>query len=289
MTNYKTIMPKFITIAIIILFMFNSNKSFTQTPISLEDRIMGLTNIWSEVKQNYPYFDRVPNLNWDSLYCSYMTKVVSNDDPVLYYSYLQEYVTTLKDGHTFVKIPAEYFKKHTVGLYVLTQSINNELIICNVGTKFKNTIPIGSTLISINGDEPFKYLTKNESNAYSMFAPLTAVNYTCQLLFYGDKGDTIIAKLKIPDGDTINITLPVVFHKDKWVGNYRLSKRNNFSYSIKDDIAYINLGKHFNKYMFDTLNKVLSNIEAKGIILDIRPSVGGSSMPQKVMDNKIIF
>lgn len=150
MDYYKTILPKYITIAIIIMFIFNSNKSFTQTPISLEDRIMGLTNVWSEAKQNYPYFDRVPDLNWDSLYCSYMAKVVANDDPVLYYSYLQEFVNTLKDGHTFVRIPTEYFKKHTVGIYIMPQSINNELIICNVGTKFKNTIPIGSKLMVLS-------------------------------------------------------------------------------------------------------------------------------------------
>lgn len=54
-------------------------NSFINTPyrtnISENEKIVGLSKLWSEIKYNFINFDHVPFLNADSLYIAYLQKV----------------------------------------------------------------------------------------------------------------------------------------------------------------------------------------------------------------------
>lgn len=270
---------------IVFITLIGGFKAIGQRHINSNDRIKALSKIWIEVKQNYPYIDRQGYLDWDSLYYAYLNKVIYEKDPIQYYSLLKEFVAVLKDGHTRIKIPKEYQNTTKVGLYIMTQYINNDIIVCNVGTKLKKTIPVGSILTKINGEKPLKYIQQNISNKLSQYSKYSLINNSCLFLFYGDVGDTIIANFRLTDGDSVRINLPLVHTNDKWSNNYKIiSSPSFFKYDLVDSIAYINMGGRFNKNLNDTLCNVLSTLKAKGIIFDLRASKGGSSLSHEITD-----
>jgi hypothetical protein len=275
------------TILIIVFVTIIGNfRAIGQRYINSSDRVIALSRVWYEVKQNYPYFERFPDLNWDSLYYAYLNKVIYEEDPIQYYSLLKEFVAVLRDGHTKIKIPKEYQNTTKVGLYIMTQYINNNFIVCDVGMKLKNTIPVGSILIRINGEDPLKYIQQNISNKLSHYSNYSLINNSCLFLFYGDVGDTIIANFRLTNRDSISVTLPLVHTNDKWSNNYKIISSPSFFLKnyLVDSIAYINMGGKFNKNLNDTLYNVLSTLNAKGIIFDLRASKGGSSLSHEITD-----
>jgi carboxyl-terminal processing protease len=71
-----------------------------------DDRVAGLSRIWSEATFGFVYFDRLPGLDWDALYLSYLPKVRAASSTTEYYKVLTRFVAQLKDGHTSVTPPA---------------------------------------------------------------------------------------------------------------------------------------------------------------------------------------
>jgi len=89
---------------------FYNNKALS-TPyrenISEDEKVAGLSKLWSEVKYNFPNFDLVPHLNFDSLYLAYLPKVKQTSSTSAYYKVMEEFCAQLKDGHTNVIVPNE--------------------------------------------------------------------------------------------------------------------------------------------------------------------------------------
>jgi hypothetical protein len=44
--------------------------------LSIEERVAGLSLYWAEARQNFVYFDNAPDLHWDRVYVSYLSKVM---------------------------------------------------------------------------------------------------------------------------------------------------------------------------------------------------------------------
>ena len=42
--------------------------------LSWEEKIAGLSRLWAEVKYNFAFFERLPDVAWDSLYVEYLTR-----------------------------------------------------------------------------------------------------------------------------------------------------------------------------------------------------------------------
>src|SRR5690349_1443491 len=94
--------------------MFYNQKSFWNSPafatpfaqnISENEKIAGLSKLWSEVKYNFVNFDLIPDVNFDSLYLAYIPKVRQTKSTFEYYRVMQELVAYLRDGHTNVNMP----------------------------------------------------------------------------------------------------------------------------------------------------------------------------------------
>ena len=67
-------------------------------PLTQEERIAGLSKCWSEARYNFANFDLVPTLNWDSLYQSFIPKVMATNTTLEYYQLLQNFYQHLRDG-----------------------------------------------------------------------------------------------------------------------------------------------------------------------------------------------
>ena len=62
--------------------------------------------LWSEVKYNFAFFDRVPELDWDKVLDEYLPKVLQEQTTEEYYRLLERCIAQLKDGHTTVYPPS---------------------------------------------------------------------------------------------------------------------------------------------------------------------------------------
>jgi hypothetical protein len=86
------------------------HKSFAQkradsgkpNVISAEERVAGFVRLWSEVKYNFAFFERVPEVDWDKVLEEYLPKVLQEQSTEEYYRFLEGCIAQLKDGHTTV-------------------------------------------------------------------------------------------------------------------------------------------------------------------------------------------
>jgi len=76
-----------------------------------DEKIAGLSRIWSEAKFNFVYFFRLDGIDWDGLYLSYLPKVRASKSTLEYYQLLAEFTARLKDGHTGVNYPRQLGEK----------------------------------------------------------------------------------------------------------------------------------------------------------------------------------
>lgn len=84
-----------------------SRRPAREIVLSAEQRVDGLTRLWSEVKTEFVYFDRVPWLDWDSVYRATLPIVTAPQSPADYYRTLQSLTALLRDGSTRVIVPWE--------------------------------------------------------------------------------------------------------------------------------------------------------------------------------------
>jgi hypothetical protein len=68
-------------------------------------RMAALATIWAEARFAFPFWDQVPDLDWDEAFREYIPKVASAQDEIDYYRTLQRFVALLRDGHSNVFPP----------------------------------------------------------------------------------------------------------------------------------------------------------------------------------------
>jgi hypothetical protein len=70
--------------------------------LSEDERVAGLSRLWSEAKFNFVNFDKVPDLDWDALYIATLPKVRAARSTTDYYRELEVFMAHLHDGHSGV-------------------------------------------------------------------------------------------------------------------------------------------------------------------------------------------
>jgi hypothetical protein len=79
--------------------------------LSDEEKLAGLSLVWSEAKYNFANFDLVPQLDWDARYMAFVPRVLATADTTGYYGELQRFFAGLNDGHSNVTPPREIRNK----------------------------------------------------------------------------------------------------------------------------------------------------------------------------------
>ena len=51
--------------------------------LSEKEKLWGLMQVWAEAKFNFPFFDQVPDLDWDASVQEYIPRVIAAEDTVL--------------------------------------------------------------------------------------------------------------------------------------------------------------------------------------------------------------
>lgn len=151
--------------------LFFNQKSFWEserfkTPyqlnISENEKIAGLSKLWSELKYNFVNFDVAPDVNIDSLYFTYLPKVRSSASTKEYYQLLTEMVAALRDGHTNVYMPAALTDSVYTRPLVRTRLIEDKVVVVGVydeALRKKGLLP-GQEVLQVNGMPVKTYATR---------------------------------------------------------------------------------------------------------------------------------
>ncbi|MEJ7678064.1 MAG: hypothetical protein WKG06_09410 [Segetibacter sp.] len=142
--------------------MFFNQKSFWETKyfatpyranISEEEKISGLSKLWSEMKYNFVNFDLVPGTNMNSLYFAYLPKIRKTTSTLEYYKLLAEMGANLHDGHTNVFVPDTLVNEVYARPLLRSRLIENKVLIVNAYDEaLKNRgIKPGLEIVAVNG------------------------------------------------------------------------------------------------------------------------------------------
>ena len=98
-------------VLILTLLIISIFKGWTQTntidypdDISTEEKIMGLSKLWSEIKYNFVNIDQI-DFDPDTLFFEYIPRVLNASNDIEYYDILQQFAAAFNDGHTEVDSP----------------------------------------------------------------------------------------------------------------------------------------------------------------------------------------
>lgn len=246
--------------------------------ITADEKVAGLSKLWSEAKYNFVNFDLIPALNFDSLYYAYLPKVKETPSTFEYYKLMTEFIAQLKDGHTNVFPPRELENEVYSGPLLRSRLVEDKILIDAVldADLEKQGIKTGQEIITINGLPVKEYAAKYVTPYQSASTPqdLDARTYEYYLLL-GSANESLKLQLKDKSGRLTEHTVARIKPADKPAG----PSITPFVYKmLKGNIAYIAL----NSFDTDSAAKAFANnyaaiSKASAIIFDVRNNGGGNS------------
>src|SRR5579863_1878162 len=149
----------FYTLGLFLVFVIPATmqaQSLKDT-VSREDKLYALSLIWKEADYNFVFFDSQPHLNWDSVYVSYIPKILATKNLYEYIRVLSNFIGTLKDGHTGMMLSQFYWNETDLPpIYFV--NYNGKRYVTAVDEQLKDQIPIGAEITRLNGKTWDDYL-----------------------------------------------------------------------------------------------------------------------------------
>ena len=244
-------------------------------PLNQDERIAGLSKCWSEARYNFANFDLVPSLDWDSLYQSFIPKVMATTTTLEYYQVLQNFYQYLRDGHTGINLPFSFFKDKNAIVPLEVRWIENKAIVIeNTSTiKAEQVIKPGMELVAFNGVELKKYIQQNISPYLHFSTPQDSIDRIYRYeLFPGTAGKEVNLTFKTTSGATLTQTLKYKSVEKYWDRFPLVSFK-----VLKGNIGYLQINS-FNEErlvkLFDSLYAYIA--PTKALIIDVRNNGGGN-------------
>jgi C-terminal processing protease CtpA/Prc len=253
---------------------------------STEQKLYGLMTIWAEAKYAFPSFDKLPNLDWDQSLQEYIPRVIAAQDIDSYYLVLMEFAALLKDGHTEVIPPWGHNKPDDDMPPIEVQVVEDKFVIARTGetNEIKNQqIYPGLEIIEIDNSPVKTYFQDNVLRYYSRGSKQADEAMNMYYLLSGPRDSKIALKVKELDGTLRDVT--VTRNSTDNQGNqfqYRFLQWNPVLESkiLSDDVLYIKIAHFMDPELENEFLNVIDSLdisEIKGIVIDIRYSLGGRS------------
>ncbi|MEM8892457.1 MAG: hypothetical protein AAGD28_31040, partial [Bacteroidota bacterium] len=162
-----------------------------EAPLSIEQRILGLSKIWQEANYNFAHFDQVPDLDWDAAYQNFLPKVIEAEDLYTYYRLLQKFTALLEDSHTSIYFPP-HLNEEIVSPPIQIEKIGEKFYLVNLDKSLERELPLFAELLKVNGKETKEYLETEVLPFTSASAPHSRQYWATQDLLKGKIGQKIL-------------------------------------------------------------------------------------------------
>jgi carboxyl-terminal processing protease len=246
--------------------------------LSDSEKLYGLSLLWKEVHYNFAHFDKVPELDWDETYKTYIPLVLNTKSTIEYYRILSKFMALLKDGHTYV-MPPRYILEQMYCPRVEFDNLNNKVIVINVEESMQIEIPIGSEVIEINGVPMENYLNTEVFPYVSSSTEHYMWKKALKRLFVDCNDSDIKIKICTLSGENKEVNLKRCSIKKVGLEKYYGFPKPRTEFKIlENNIAYLALNTFILYEVLDDFKKYLSDIKkCKGLIIDLRKNQGGHS------------
>ncbi len=271
-------------------FLTSQEDGRSQWTGSVEQKLWGLMTVWSEAKFNFPYFDRIPDVDWDAKVQEYIPRVMKTDSLDGYYDLLMEFAALLKDGHTQVMPPWMFVKPGYDHPPLELQVVEGRFYVARTGeTEEIRTQKIfpGLEVLEIGDDVPIQtYFEENVLRLSSWGTKQADETIGLIGIFSGPRDTQVSLKVKDPDGTIRRVSL--TRNSSEKAGNafqWRWVRWFMFdppveTKMVNPDICYIKVSNFGNEKVMEEFQTVFDRLDLariKGIILDVRYNPGGDS------------
>lgn len=242
--------------------------------LSDDEKLAGLSRFWSECKYNFVYFDKLPDLNWDSVYFAYLPQIRQTQNTLEYYRVLQRFSAELKDGHTRVEAPNDLSDKIYDRPAIDTRLVENKVVITNVVDKelSKMGLKPGLEIVDVDGVPVTVYA---ESHVAPYIGASTEqgreqLTYSFYLLCGANSAPV---RLTLKDGNTKQLDVSL---QRRW-RSFVPAPAVKFQ-MLKGPIAYLQLRTFGDNRIVSVFDSLFDQIgSARALIIDLRENSGGNS------------
>lgn len=253
---------------------------------TLEDKVYGLSLLWSEMKYNFVNIDRL-DFDLDSLYRETMKRVIDTKDDIAYYKELDRFLNSLNDAHTnLFDYPDSGYEETDYPNYG-TKRIDGKYYFI----KYKKDCPysdpdlLGAEIVEIDGLPTEQYVEKCVLPTISGSTLKYRLNQAGRLLLNGLEGSSVSGKARCTDGsiktfDIVRNGEAIRRDDDVWLpeDKYSFYTREAVTLTWKDDIALLNIRRFIPESVCNDIDKAMAEINARqcrGVIIDLRGNAGG--------------
>jgi len=232
--------------------------------VDASTKLYSLSTLWKETSYNFVWFDKQPKLNWDSVYQSYIPKVLKAANVFELNRVLTKFLEELKDGHTAVWTNQGFWDEIDQPPLSMVR-FEGKLLVLKLDFKLKEKVPIKSEILKINGREAQEFL-ENDS-------------------WLGFKETEVKLVYKKPAGDIDSVTLKRnlnTLHKQGGFSYFPVALNTaapKFKHSVlPEKISLIQINTFADPAVVDSFKQVLPQLkQAKALIIDLRNNGGGNS------------
>lgn len=271
-----------------------ATKEFWESPalitpykenISEDEKIAGLSKMWSEVKYNFVNFDLVPDVKWDELYVEYLPKVRNTKSTFEYLKVLREMIAKLQDGHSNMFFPKEVWARFYSRPPLITGLVENKVVVTQIlADKVRQKgIRVGQEVTAIDGIPVKEYAKKyvipyqSSSTKQDLFRRSYGI-----ALFAGDLKKDIRLSLVSDKGGAFEAILKrykVMNFNIYELEEFPRKRRAIFEFKVlPNNIGYVALNTFGTNIVAKEFEKNFAKIsKTDALIIDIRRNGGGNS------------
>jgi C-terminal processing protease CtpA/Prc len=246
--------------------------------LSEDEKVAGLSKFWSEARFNFPFFNRLPGMDWDGLYMAYLAKVRDAKTMADYYRVMMRFAAELKDGHTNVYPPSQLFNTLYAAPGLRTALVERSVVVTQLLDPNLRTAgwKVGDVILKVGNLDIREYAETNVmpyvSSSTSQDRDVRTYNYS---LFSGDVEDPLVLTVEDASGKREVRTLMRL--STDVLGPMFKTAASEFRI-LPGDIAYVAVNEFEDDSGVKTILDHLSQIQAaKGLVLDLRHNGGGNS------------
>jgi C-terminal processing protease CtpA/Prc len=245
--------------------------------LSDEEKAAGLSKLWAEARFNFPFFSRIPEVDWDAQYMAYLQQVRAAKTTEEYYRVLTRFMATLKDGHTRVLPPAELMDQFNGVTAVETKLVQGKIIVTGIDDPALSGIHVGDEIVSIDGKPALEY-AKTDVDPYVFgFTPQDRAMwlYGYQLL-RGPLSKPVNLTVKSANGKITSVAVPRHHNNGAFGILPEMGAPASFK-MLPGNIAYLKIDWFVDDAGLKTLKANFAAASAaNGLIIDIRDNGGGN-------------
>ncbi|MEZ9537199.1 S41 family peptidase [Shewanella sp. 10N.286.52.B9] len=275
---------KVLLASLLIVSISVSAKEAGNSPdnLSNEDKLYGLSLFWKEASYNFAFFDQVPDLDFDSAYREYISKVLATETTYEYYRELMKFNALLQDGHTNIYLPKGLSSKYVDWPALSLTEANHQAVVTKVKRELQAEIPLGSSIISVDGVDLKTHLKTNVMPYIASSTEHILWNNAVRDMLDGAPNTKVNFTIKTPSGVLKDVTLTRNSRRqkaDKVSLKQPSSNGELFEFKwLDNEVAYIALNGFHDEKILQHFNSAYGNIKkSKALIIDLRFNGGGNS------------